>query len=611
MSEASMITLREFFKKRHEDDERQLNVIFSKEQRIIVESPAGYGKTTTMVSRIAYLFADGKIPNPKKALVLTFSVNAALKIKRDIAEKLPELMKIQNNPESISSKVTATNYHGFCKTVLKKYGYLLTPILRKDVNLFKAIGDEETKKREDINRILSTEEVTLCEEVSEIIKKGQLPDDKTRAEYLQLITEKLLPIDIITHNAVILYTLALFAKNMEVKNFYQNYYPLLIVDEFQDTNAIAWELLKVVISDKTQLLFLGDSLQRIYGFIGALPNIMNIAKDEYKMHKIILEQNYRFRNNPEMLKLDKNIRRNAATSFQGVSNDDVASVPAAWGCTQQEEASLIAAKIEALRKDYPSERIAILCRSRGKNVAEIEKALVNCKIDYFYGLFNDEDDDYIDFHIKCQDAFMKRFGKEQSVNKRELSNFLGDIQDIYDDRGNKATQSMLELLSALIKKISVDYALISPKDKYLLLLDIFENRQLKQAMEYVRANVILSTIHGAKGLEWEYVFLPDIEQWVFPASSICKQCNNKCTTPKASRYRCVYSVEGNGLSVESFAEELSVFYVGVTRARKQVFVSASAERINSYGQIKDSGFSCLVNLNGIKIENIWDTSNVI
>ena len=49
----------------------------------------------------------------------------------------------------------------------------------------------------------------------------------------------------------------------------------------------------------------------------------------------------------------------------------------------------------------------------------------------------------------------------------------------------------------------------------LCFLDIFENRQLKQAMEYVDSAVILSTVHGAKGLEWDYVILGDMERWLF------------------------------------------------------------------------------------------------
>ena len=59
------------------------------------------------------------------------------------------------------------------------------------------------------------------------------------------------------------------------------------------------------------------------------------------------------------------------------------------------------------------------------------------------------------------------------------------------------------------------------EEKYNLLLDIFENRQLKQSMEYIKCNVILATVHGAKGLEWDYVFLPDLEQWVFPGYPTC------------------------------------------------------------------------------------------
>ena len=143
----------------HENDENQLNVIFTEAPRVIVEAPAGYGKTTTMISRIAYLYASGLIPNPKKVLGLTFSVNAALKIKRDVAEKLPSLIGVSNNPTVVSEKITVTNYHGFCKSVLKKYGYLITPQLRKDINLFKAIGENDVLDYPELKVLVSPEEL--------------------------------------------------------------------------------------------------------------------------------------------------------------------------------------------------------------------------------------------------------------------------------------------------------------------------------------------------------------------------------------------------------------------------------------------------------------------
>ena len=150
--------IKETISKQHEGDERQLSVIFSEQSRVIVEAPAGYGKTTTMISRIAYLFASGKIPNPKRILGLTFSVNAALKVKREISEKLPILMNAKNNPAIVSEKATVTNYHGFCKSVLKKYGYLLTDTLRKDINVFKAIGDNEISSYSEISSQISAAE---------------------------------------------------------------------------------------------------------------------------------------------------------------------------------------------------------------------------------------------------------------------------------------------------------------------------------------------------------------------------------------------------------------------------------------------------------------------
>ena len=101
MSNANLAEIKEKITAQHEGDEQQLNVIFSNSPRLIVEAPAGYGKTTTMISRIAYLFASGQIPNPKRILGLTFSENAALKVKRELEGKMPLLLGIQNSPVSI------------------------------------------------------------------------------------------------------------------------------------------------------------------------------------------------------------------------------------------------------------------------------------------------------------------------------------------------------------------------------------------------------------------------------------------------------------------------------------------------------------------------------
>lgn len=599
MSNDNLAEIKEKITTQHEGDDKQLEVIFSDSSRLMVEAPAGYGKTTTMISRLAYLFASDRIPNPKRILGLTFSVNAALKVKREVAAKLPTLLGTKNSPVAIGEKITVTNYHGFCKGILKKYGYLISDILRKDINLFRAIGDSDIEKQSKLKNSLTTAEFKMLKDMETAVKETRAPDAQAINTYNNIIIKKLLPLDYITHNAVILLVLEIFSKYEEIKKFYQSYFPLIVVDEFQDTNCIAWALLELIISYKTQLLFLGDPLQRIYGFIGALPNIMSTASDKYEMTKVSLSKNYRFRENSEMLKLDKNIRANAANCFTPIiAEEDVANLPAFWGNSQQDEAIQITAKVQTLISDETT-KIAILFRCRGKNTEVVETELSSRQIPYFYGMFSDEDADYINFHNKCQDMFIKRFGKQKTINKKSLTSFSDSVKNAYTTVTGKTVDSLLKLLDALVKKVSVDYNDLLPEDKYTLLLDIFENRQLKQAMEYVDSRVILSTIHGAKGLEWDYVFLGDVERWVFPNYHTCNYCLNKYTS--FTNCRCALPTPPQLNLNEAILDELSVFYVGVTRAKRQVYVSASANRLDYNGNEKPSGFSCMVGLTGVKL----------
>ena len=578
----------------HGGDAKQLEVILSDQKRMVVEAPAGYGKTATMVSRIAYLYSKGMIPNPKKVLALTFSVNAALKIKRDVAEKLPELIAEGNNPVNVSEKVTVTNYHGFCKSVLKKYGYLITPLLKRDINLFYAIGDTDIKKYSDLNTI-PQDSLSFLLRIDENIKQSIVPAVDEIVTYNQIIIDHLLPRDMITHTAVILMALELFNKKNNVKKFYQNYYPLIVVDEFQDTNCIAWELLKQIIGEKSQVLLLGDPLQRIYGFIGAVPNIMETSKIILSASKVELDKNYRFKDNFEMLKLDKNIRANAYNEFNPTITDP-ALLDTFWASSQKEEAEKIIKKISDIRDSGDSSKIAILFRGRGENSEVFEQQLEESGVPFFYGMFTDDDKDYVDFHNYCQERFIHGFGTAKSLGKKSLEKFADSVRKHYQGSDSKMTESLLSLLDAFIKKVSSDYGDISADDKYSLIIDTFENRQLKQAMEYVESDLILSTIHGAKGLEWSYVFIVDFERWGLPGYFTCKDCVNKFTNP----INCACPLPSNeAMNVDNMLDELSVFYVAITRARKQVYVSASAKR----GTGKPGCLSCFSHLAGIKIRN--------
>lgn len=136
--------------KSHSGDEEQLNVIFSDVKRLIVQAPAGYGKTKTMISKIAYILASEKLSNPKKILALTFSVNAAYKIKKDVSEHLPNILGVENfSLAEINRSVFISNYHGFCRHLLRLYGYLIHQNLR-DIDIIRPINDSEISSLTDI-----------------------------------------------------------------------------------------------------------------------------------------------------------------------------------------------------------------------------------------------------------------------------------------------------------------------------------------------------------------------------------------------------------------------------------------------------------------------------
>lgn len=576
----------------HAGDEKQLDVVFSDDKRIIVEAPAGYGKTTTMVSRIAYLYVTGHIPTPKKMLGLTFSVNAALKVKRDVASKLPTLIGDDNNPISICQRINVTNYHGFCKGILKKHGRLLSPFLSTDPNIFLAVGDTD----DSIKQYLSnTEEQSLKEINEKIIQAKELSIEEIDS-YLFIVEQKLLPQRIITHNSIILFTLKLFRTYPTVQDFYRKYYPLIIVDEFQDTNLIAWDLLKCVIGNDTQLVFLGDSLQRIYGFIGALPNIMNIAKTQFEMKEIKLSQNYRFRNNSNMLKLDRNIRQIALSDFNVTfPNSELAQIPFFYGITHEDECKFIVNNIISLKNHYPDQKITILFKQRGPDVSILQEYLASNGIEYFYGMFKDDDIEYVRFHNKCAEKLIQTFGIKKNITNKALEKYANSIKNIYSYDNTNITKSLIILLDALVNKIKTDYSDLLPDERYDLLQDIFENKQLKQSMEYVNAQVILSTVHGAKGLEWDHVIIADIEPWIFPSFSVCGKCENKFNKGATCSVPNLY----NDAFRQTYIDELSAFYVAVTRAKKQVYFSASTTRYNQNQDQKQSKSSCFISLPGI------------
>lgn len=585
LNQSEQNKLIEELKRIHSGDEKQLEVIFSESPRIIVESPAGYGKTKTMISKVAYLLATGRIANPKKILALTFSVNAAYKIKKELSEQLPQLIQSSDSKKfRINEKLFVSNYHGFCRHILKRYGYLLHPNL-SNLEQLKSIDDSKIQEMTTRLRI-SFEKANIFSRYDLAIKARNQHHLQTYfTQYTDGIIENFVDKGFISFNAILALTLRIFRNETEICRFYQAYFPILIVDEFQDTNPLNWALLKKLISDKTELLFMGDSLQKIYGFIGAINNLIPEAERLYFMEKITLEKNYRFMSNPQMLQLDKNIRLNA----ENTSNPNIevkAEVPLIVANNQLEESEKIVQMVSRLLDEDISCKLAILVNQRTENTNKIIEVLNNSNISYFDALFKDNHPDCVSFHRECSSQFTDQMRESTEISPKKLKKLYLNIVETFKNNNSSTIKSLMSLLEVFLSRTLNDYSFLNLEDKLILIKDTFDNRTLRQNMEYVNENVVISTIHGAKGLEWNYVLMPDMEQ--YSMYGLCKSCNHQ--------KNCKLIVDSN--NEEKFLEQLSVFYVGVTRARKQVFFFASKTSLKN-GTARSVNLSCLLNLPSI------------
>lgn len=274
---------------------QQKEAVLTTEGPLLISAGAGSGKTRVLTHRIAYLVEELEV-NPWNILAITFTNKAANEMKERVESLVGEDAKA----------IWVSTFHAMCARILRReslalgYDRNFTII---DTSEQQTLMKQVLKELDlDTNRFNYKEMLWLIDEAK---NNGMLPEDfkeekghdyigEINSKVYQLYQAKLKAANAMDFNDLLLLTVQLLNDNHAIKSFYQHKFQYIHVDEYQDTNEIQYQLIKLLGAGLENICVVGDADQSIYGWRGAnMENILNFEKDYPKAKVILLEQNYR------------------------------------------------------------------------------------------------------------------------------------------------------------------------------------------------------------------------------------------------------------------------------------------------------------------------------
>ena len=601
------------YKVNYEEDlnEAQLEAVKSKDGPILVIAGAGSGKTKSLTYRVARLIEDGI--KPENILLLTFTKKAA-------AEMLSRATIVLDNR---CEKVAGGTFHSFANIILRKYSKLLG--LKNNFTIMDRADCEDV-----INHIVGQlfpkkekrfpKKSTLLDIYSKSINKVTPTKQIIADEFPQFAhcEDKIIEVhkayvaykrenSVLDYDDLLLYIKLLLENNDGLRKRLSNEYKYIMVDEYQDTNTLQADVIRLLASEHNNIMAVGDDAQSIYSFRGAnYRNILDFPRLFENTKIIKLEQNYRSTQN--ILKLTNEIISKAKEKYtKNLFSNIVSPQVPALICAKdtQMEADFICQRIlELLDEDISLSDICVLTRNaRMSYNLEIELSKRAIPFQKFGGpkfmetahikdvvahlrvILNPDDVISLTRILLLLKGIgastvnnimpiikgdlkpdIKLLPSNKSQSLTPLFNTLGQLRDY------STTKKPEEIVSAVInyyRPILKDkYDDFSKREKDL---DHFEYLSTQYsnledfisdlALEPPDASVegmykknsddealTISTIHSAKGLEWDSVFIIGAVDGRFPSA---------------------YSFN----SEEEMDEELRLMYVATTRAKNNLYIT--------------------------------------
>lgn len=601
-------------------NQEQKKAVESIDGPFFVVAGAGTGKTRTLTSRVAYLI-DVVGVNPNKILTVTFTNKAA----REMKERINKLL---GNDYLLPWVLT---FHAFGLRILKTNINLLNNGLDKN---FTVIDDDEQEKIvKDILKKLSLEKEYKPNKILSIISNYKMYetkpffDEETFFNILNRYKKYLIKNNLCDFDDLLIYTKELLSNNTEIKNKYNKYFEYILVDEFQDTDLVQLEIIKLLRQTNKNIFVVGDPDQSIYSFRGARYENNRDFINYFNPTKIILSKNYRSTSNILGL-ANKVIKNNLDREEKDLVPNKLKGEPikAKVFDSDYQEANYVCNEIiELVANGYNYKDIAILYRSN--YISRIfEETLIKSGISYVvYGGMSffqrKEIKDMLAYlNVVCSDRAWFYLQRIINVPKRKIgeqtfmniynyseANNLGilDTLKTYDATPlvRKELDNFVSFIEATREKLLSDEVslvdilqevYINSGYKNMLTEDLEEDRlenimELKSILRRGDNYYTGTRIEKLADTLNEISLLTDKDKNDFNTDSVVISTFHQV---KGLEFKVVFMValeEGiipsSQAIVDSFVEEeRRIAYVGITRAMNKLYLTA-AKRRSRFGKI--------------------------
>lgn len=613
-------------------NDKQKEAVLHFEGPLLILAGAGSGKTRVLTHRIAYLIEEHQVP-PYHILALTFTNKAANEMRE----------RVNNIIEYGAGSIWVSTFHSTCVRILRRFidhlGYdnAFTiydsddqKSLMKDICKQLNIDTKKYKERTFLNAISSAkDELKTPEQYADEVAKEY--NKKIFGRVYKEYQKRLKQNNALDFDDLIMLTVQLFRQNAEILNHYQERFPFILVDEYQDTNTAQFTLLSLLASRYQNLCVVGDDDQSIYRFRGAnIHNILNFEKIFPATKVIRLEQNYRSTKNI-LAAASGVIKHNSMRKEKTLWTTAEAGAPISYGRydNEYEEAQGIASDIHREVKDGMSySDFAILYRTNAQSRVFEEKLIyegipyriigavnfyarkeIKDILCYLKTINNSADDIAIkriiniprrgigqttigrisDYAFSQEMPFYEALRRVDEIPgctrasakihsfvsliehfrmklrdemysledmTQELLDVTGYVRELEAEDTDEAN-GRIENIESLMNKI-VQY---EEDNNGGTLNDLLEDIALVADIDTVSDDaeqVLLMTLHSAKGLEFPNVYICGMEETIFPGAS---------------------AVFGDDQS--ELEEERRLCYVGITRAMKKLTLTSANQRMRN------------------------------